>query len=575
MRRIGVLLLIGLMSLWTVDGALAQPGNITLVSTSDSGVKGNGGSGGPSLSADGTKAVFSSWATNLDPADTDTINDVYVKDLVSGDIMLASTSDSGIKGNGSNYWLSISADGTAVAFVSFATNLDPVDTDAVLDVYVKNITTGDLTLASTSDSGVKASGESNYAMLSADGDRVSFLSRATNLDPADTDTRPDIYVKDITTGDLMLASTSDSGVKGNDESWFPSPSADGSKVAFISLAENLDPGDTDAKFDTFVKDLPSGDIMLASTSDSGEKGNHHSSFFRRPSLSSDGASVAFESFASNLDPDDHDHLADIYVKDLPTGGITLASTSDSGMKGENGSYAPFMSSDRGRVAFYSYATNLDPADVDRIPDVYVKDLVSGDITLASTSDSGVKGSGDSYTPVLSAYGTSVAFYSYATNLDPADGDSLEDVYVKVLEGVADTVTARGHAHTDYSSNGKHGPGTVHIAPNVMGGESSRGQVRYSDLREDPPGGPLAAFRCRGTPTAVTGLGPQHVLIEGTVRCPTLKNAAVFSLVLIDQGRNPPNQDSYHMTIYDDVGGALYDWTDATTVGLGDLLVKAV
>ncbi len=65
---------------------LAQPGNLTLASTSDTGIKGNDLSSFGTLSADGTKVAFNSVATNLDPIDTDTLSDVYVKDLVTGDI---------------------------------------------------------------------------------------------------------------------------------------------------------------------------------------------------------------------------------------------------------------------------------------------------------------------------------------------------------------------------------------------------------------------------------------------------------------------------------------------------------
>jgi hypothetical protein len=80
--------------------APAGSADITLASTSDAGVKGNGTSGGASLSADGTRVAFPSLATNLDPADTDGEYDVYVKDLTTGDITLASTSDTGVKSNG-------------------------------------------------------------------------------------------------------------------------------------------------------------------------------------------------------------------------------------------------------------------------------------------------------------------------------------------------------------------------------------------------------------------------------------------------------------------------------------------
>ena len=221
-------------------------GDLTLVSTSDSGVKGNSDSIRPSLSADGTRVAFYSHATNLDPADTDAVTDVYVKDLVTGDLTLVSTSDSGVKGNSGSSTPVVSADGTKVAFDSFATNLDPADTDSSL----RCVCQGSGYRGSHLGVDVRLRGERKrlqqlFASLSADGTKVAFLSFATNLDPADTDSLIDVYVKDLVTGDLTLASTSDSGVKGNGTASARQLSADGTKVAFDSFATNLDPADTD------------------------------------------------------------------------------------------------------------------------------------------------------------------------------------------------------------------------------------------------------------------------------------------------------------------------------------------
>jgi hypothetical protein len=425
--------------------ALAQPGNIILASTSDGGAKGNNDSFGASLSADGTKVAFDSIASNLDPGSTG-IDDVYVKDLVTGDIILASTSDDGVKGNDFSNAARLSADGTKVAFHSNATNLDPGDTDDVEDVYVKDLTTGNLTLAATSDDGVKGNGFNIFPSLSADGTEVAFHSNATNLDPGDTDTVADVYVKDLTTGDITLASTSDGGVKGNGSNFAAILSEDGTKVAFVSNATNLDPGDTDTVTDVYVKDLVTGDITLASTSDGGVKGNGTS--FAALSLSADGTKVAFSSIATNLDPADTDAIADVYVKDLVTGDITLASTSDAGLKGSGFSLSWSLSADGTKVGFYSNASNLDPGDPDAVSDVYVKDLVTGDITLASTSDGGAKGNGSSSVASLSADGTKVAFESEATNLDPGDTDTLDDVYVKELGAAPVACTITGTERDD-------------------------------------------------------------------------------------------------------------------------------
>jgi hypothetical protein len=436
--RLAVLALLFVVSgLVAAPSALAVGGDLTLASTSDIGIKGDNVSIRGFLSADGTKAAFTSFATNLDPADTDFRSDVYVKDLSTGDITLASTSDAGIKGNGdsaTSYQASLSSDGTKAAFTSFATNLDPADTDTNGDIYVKDLSTGELTLASTSDAEAKGNAFSYEASLSADGSSVTFLSMATNLDPSDTDSVPDVYVKNLATGDLTLASTSDTGTKGNGESFQTFLSSDGARVVFNTFASNIDPADNDSSSDIYVKDVLTGDLTLASTSDTGIKGNANSG---GGVLSADGTKVAFSSDATNLDPSDADSFSDIFVKDLTTGDITLASTSDSGRKGKDAaSFQPSLSGDGTKVAFDSFASNLDPADKDSIQDVYVKDLATGDLTLASTSDTGVKANGDgSTTPHLSANGTRVVFDSEATNLDPADTDTLADIYVKEL-GVA-------------------------------------------------------------------------------------------------------------------------------------------
>jgi hemolysin type calcium-binding protein/WD40 repeat protein len=429
---LAVLLVLVFSTLIETAAALSVPGDITLASTSDTGIKGDSASFTPSLSADGTRVGFNSLATNLDPADTDSISDVYVKGPSTGDLTLVSASDTGVKGNGDSFSPSLSADGTKVAFFSFATNLDPADTDSSTDVYVKDLATGDIALASTSDDGTKGNSFSFHPSLSADATSVAFSSNATNLDPADSDAVTDIYVKNLLTGDVTLASASDSGTKSDGESSSASLSADGSSVAFTSHASNLDPADTDAVSDVYVKNLSTGEITLASTSDSGTKGDDISF---EASLSGNGERVGFNSLADNLDPVDTDDIEDVYVKDLSSGDLTLASTSDTGVKGRDLSVGASLSDDGTKVGFSSFASNLDPADGDGSGDVYVKDLASGDLALASTSEFGVKGNGDSGEASLSADGTQVAFSSSATNLDPADADSISDVYVKQI-GVA-------------------------------------------------------------------------------------------------------------------------------------------
>ena len=347
---------LSLSSVVPIGSAIAAPGDLTLVSTSDTGVKGNGSSGRPSISGDGTLVAFTSTATNLDPADTDTVQDIYVKDLLTGDVSVVSTAGSGDKSNGASWEPHIAVDGTKVTFYSSATNLDPLDSDTLLDVYVKDLASGDLVLASTSATGVKGNGTSSGPMLSGDGTMVVFTSGATNLDPADTDSDADVYVRNLLTGDLILASTSDTGEKSNDFSTATSIAADGTGVSFFSNATNLDPVDTDALADIYVKNLDTGDLMLASTSSSGEKGNTDTF---DSVLSANGDQLVFDAYATNLHPEANGYLQ-VYVKDLITGDLVLASAASDGQIANSYSFNARMSADGSAVVFASYALGSRP-----------------------------------------------------------------------------------------------------------------------------------------------------------------------------------------------------------------------
>lgn len=457
----------------------AATGEVLLASINEGGIKANSPVGSIGVSGDGVRVVFSTAATNLDPADTDRKSDIYVKDLATGSVVLASTSDTGVKGNADSVAAALSADGTSVAFQSKATNLDPADTSDDYDVYVKNLVTGNLVLASTAANGVKGNRTSELPDLSADGTVVAFSSHANNLDPVDPDTTVDVYVKNVVTGDIAVVSTSDEGVKGNDRSDGVDLSADGGTVAFTSFATNLDPSDPGGGEDLYLKNLATGDILRPDASDTGVQANSGS---YGASLSADGRIVVFRTNATNLDPADNDTTADVYAKNLDTGDLTLASTSDTGVKSNEQSYGAVLSDDGSTVTFVSFATNLDPADTDAGNDVYAKRLTTGQLALVSATETGVKANNFSLSASPSADGRAVAFTSQATNLDPRDRDGSTDAYVKQLAwtvAVADvgdrSVSEGGRTALTFTVTlSEPSPSTVRIAYSTVDGTARSG-----------------------------------------------------------------------------------------------------
>ena len=414
----------------TAGGAAAACGDIRLVSVTPDGVAGNGSSGFPSVSAAGDVVAFASVATDLSALDNDRNYDVYVKNLITGGVVLASASSTGAKADVGGEFPASSGSGRYVAFQSQSTNLAAADRNRRSDIYVKDLLSGRVALASANAAGRTGNGSSTQPSLSADGSAVAFVSTSTNLDPADPDPVADVYVKNLRTGQVRIASISSDGHPGNGSSANPSLSGDGLRVAFDSAATDLHPADTDELTDVYVADLQSGLLYLASTSGSGVKGNGAS---LSPALSGEGSTVAFTSLATDLDPADDDPGADVYVKAVDTGNLRLASRSRLGGSSNGDSTAAALSADGMVVAFQSAATNLDPADRNRLTDVYAADLRSGELRVVSTSDDGELGNAGSGNPALTADGRHAAFDSAATNFDPADGGRFDyDSYLKLL-----------------------------------------------------------------------------------------------------------------------------------------------
>ena len=497
----------------------AAPGDLHLASLTADGVKGDW-SVLPSLSADGTRVAFSS-AAQLHPADDDAETDAYVKDLGTGQVFLASSSPSGEKGNGRSSLASISADGDRVAFLSGATNLHPSGSTGLM---VKDLTTGEVFLAAP---------HGEYPVLSADGTRVAFTTIGTGLDPRDDDEAADVYVRDLLTGELFLASTSSIGVKANGDFFHGSVgaslSADGTKVAFASGGTNLHPHDGDDLFDAYVKDLETGELSLISTSADGTKGDGNTF---SPSLSADGGIVAFRSYSSNLVPGFSGGFGQVFVKHLDTGAIRPASLSSSGDRADRGAADPSLSADGVRVAFTSGATNLHPADTDLVSDIFVKDLSTGAIELASTSSSGIKGNGTSYQVSLGDDGAAVAFRSDATNLDPADGDSGPDVYVKELGGSEPPTEGAADLSVAQTDSPDPVPAGEEVTYDIIVANAGPADATGVTLLDELPDGVLLA-------SATTSRGEGCSESDGLVRCElsTLApgQSARASLVVAPQG----------------------------------------
>src|SRR5213592_4502553 len=97
-------------------------------------------------------------------------------------------------------------------------------------------------------------------------------------------------------------------------------------------------------------------------------------FASAPSLSRDGAHVAFASAAANLVEGDTAGMVDVFVRDRGADGTwrtILVSATAQGKPGNGDSYSPSVSADGSVVAFASDAANLVAGDLNDLSDVFV------------------------------------------------------------------------------------------------------------------------------------------------------------------------------------------------------------
>ena len=335
-----------------------ESGAIVLVSCDAAGVEGNAGSYSPAMSPDGRYVAFHSDATDLIPGGT-TGRQVFRKDLSSGAVTLVSRNAAGIEGNGASEYASVSSGGTYVAFDSVATNLvTPATTSR--QVFRKDLSSGAVMLVSCDSAGIEGNTAGNITFnphITPDGSYVGFRSDATNLIPGGTTNRQ-AFLKEIATGDVEIISCDASVTQGDDHSGSPTLTPDLGYAVFASHADNLVAGSASSDQQIFRKDLSSGEVVLVSCDAGATLGNGAS---ESPTVSADGSYVAFTSLATNLVPGGTtSNRRSIFRKDLITSDVVLTSCNSAGTQADQRSNSARISSDGKYVAFASVATNLIP-----------------------------------------------------------------------------------------------------------------------------------------------------------------------------------------------------------------------
>lgn len=505
-RRRCTLLTVVVVVAGTTSMTLAAPASAAtydtkLVSAAPSGIAGDGSSRDASFSADGKFVAFASDADNLSDVDDNAYTNVYVRDLVNGKTILVSTSsevDSGAHGNAGGP--SISADGRRVVFTSDAPDMTTQDTDACVNewgeivacvnVFVRDVVEGTTTLVSRASNGNPANGTSAAPAISADGQKVVFHSVAANLSDSDQDSCANwagdlpctkVFLRDLAAGTttylmdgwatecgpaispdggFAAVESGDSIARVNlqdhteiwvnlrgDGTWIfpascPAISRDGLQVAFAGVEHSggticsSPPGGCNNGDEVYVRDVRASTTKWVSKHAPYPSYGHKPS--NDPSISADGRFVAFDTANPNLTASG----PGAYVFDLTTSALTFVSRAS----GESGAVwlgdDPSLSADGSVVAFEA----MPPGEV--VHNVFAREWGSGgspsptgadlSLTLTASNTSPTVGQNVAYTVTVANAGPDAATGVKVGGNGPWWGSNL--VSATPSQGSHDSVT---------------------------------------------------------------------------------------------------------------------------------------
>jgi len=442
--------------------------SVGLISVNSAGVAGNGASDEASTSSDGTYVAFSSFSTNLGGAVQNGIENIYLRDAQTGTTTLVSAGLDGAAANGNSDSPKVSANGQVVVFASDATNLVPNDTSTITNIFAWNMATDTITRVTVTPNGGNPNGFSEGATISADGSTVAFSSYATNiaLTPAISTQHDNVYLDDLSTGKITLVSVDAAGTDGgNGASFDPKISGSGSFVTFRSTATNLEnsiPIANPGGFNIYIRNIAAGTTSLVSVDAAGTASGNGNSI--SASLSDNGEYVLFRSSATDLVANDTSTQDQVYLRNTVTNTTTLLSADDTRTGAANGfSEYPYISDDGRYAAFSSTATDLVANDSNTNEQVYVRDLQDGPIYLISVDDkTGLPANGASYHTYESTNGNYVTFTSAATDLTPTPNNGVTQVYIATAPAAGGGTTTGNGTGPTTGASGETTPPTATI-----------------------------------------------------------------------------------------------------------------
>lgn len=315
-------------------------------------------SGRPSISDDGQVVAFESLA-RLTADDTNKTRDIYVFDIPTGRTRRLSAG-SPLRKNGGP---SVSGNGARVAFHSYAPLKPNSDIPNNADICVITLSSGTATWPISSNNQNKVDGESLFPQLDKEGQRILFTSNSTKLNSKATVGFSQIFMWDQRERKVHLLSRTINNEAANRSCGHPRISVDGLRGAFLSAATNLEEGITsnNLTFHLYWFDRTTG---INTRVDVFEKG-FDSTLWMAGSFDIDdsGRILVFEARRRDKNPAKILSTVDLFLFDQNEDKVTLLTTGLFMNKSHNpslsgdGRFVAFVLTQAGGVVVYDRSTD--------------------------------------------------------------------------------------------------------------------------------------------------------------------------------------------------------------------------
>jgi Tol biopolymer transport system component len=352
-------------------------------------------------------------------------------------------------------------DSKSLLIESSAGSMAQNDTNGQPDLYLYDVTTGNIDLITHQYGSNAAAGAVNNSLsiegYSANSRYLIYSTNTATIANSDTNGAWDYFVYDRQTHNNIIVGQASSGTATTGNGNYTSTHAnwlspDSKYLLFFTNSSNIAASDTTNTYDTFLLNLETGTTKLVTHALGAESGTAIGAALDVPDslqdtrlspYSSDGRYILLSTnnaSAFTSDQDDHSNGSygdDLFLYDIQTGDLKLITHAYNSptVTGNGASEDGVFTADGKYVVFTSYASNLiNAGSVGSTANVFLYEIATGTTTLISQNSSGLSANNSSYQAHVSPDGSHLALYSGASNLNGSNRTSGSgyDIYITDL-----------------------------------------------------------------------------------------------------------------------------------------------